>query len=713
MNKKRIAVLLPYKDHFTNLEAGSASIWVKDFNKKSKFKNNIFVCGSANNLSDIIDKKNYLNINFLNLSFKSKNISYVDEFIKLNLKYNFKLVEVHNRPSYIHHLVKKRINLKYILIIHNNPLSLGGSKTTKERIALIKICEKIIFVSNWVKEKFLDGMDKSYHDKCMVVYPSVSLIKKLPNKKKIISFVGKLNRSKGFHIFGAAIIRILNKYKNWKAIVVGDEPREKYNFKHKNLEYKGWVSHKKTLSLYNSTSISVVPSFWEEPFGRTAVESASQGCATIISKKGGLIETISHAVYLSDLTAKELYDKIEYLIINKKERIKIQKKSHQNVLHKLDANTKKIDSYRKLILIDRYIPIVKKSKFKIIHVSNFGTRLFNRLYFISIAKKITNGLIRRGHDVVNLSDRDTIRFNRYISGKSGVDYLNYLFFENVKNYSPDLIIFGHSDNIRTDLIEKIRDFNKNIKIVQWFEDNLHVTGPDPEVNKKRLLKYEKFMDYNFITTHPSALNFTKDKKNYKYFPIPVDKNIEKLNIYENNTPIYDLFFTMSHGVNRGILKANKTDVRYPFVEKLIKKNPNIIFDIYGYKNRQPIWSEDFYTIINQSKMGLNLSRTNSVKYYTSNRISSLIGNGLMTFIDIKTQLNDFFNHDEVIFYKDIGDLSEKLNFYKENDYLRKKIAKNGQRKYFDYFNSEIIAEYMIAKIFDIKIKNNRDWMDIK
>lgn len=112
-------------------------------------------------------------------------------------------------------------------------------------------------------------------------------------------------------------------------------------------------------------------------------------------------------------------------------------------------------------------------------------------------------------------------------------------------------------------------------------------------------------------------------------------------------------------------------------------------------------------------MGLNLSRTNSVKYYTSNRISSLIGNGLMTFIDIKTQLNDFFNHDEVIFYKDIGDLSEKLNFYKENDYLRKKIAKNGQRKYFDYFNSEIIAEYMIAKIFDIKIKNNRDWMDIK
>ena len=45
---------------------------------------------------------------------------------------------------------------------------------------------------------------------------------------------------------------------------------------------------------------------------------------------------------------------------------------------------------------------------------------------ISIAKKLTNGFIRQGHDVINLSDRDTIRFNRYLSGKSGIDYLNNL-----------------------------------------------------------------------------------------------------------------------------------------------------------------------------------------------------------------------------------------------------------------------------------------------
>ena len=352
----------------------------------------------------------------------------------------------------------------------------------------------------------------------------------------------------------------------------------------------------------------------------------------------------------------------------------------------------------------------KKRKFKILHISNFGSRLSNRLYFISIAKKLSNGFIREEHDVVNMSDRDIIRFNRYVSGKSGVDNLNKLFFDSVQNYNPDLILFGHSDNIHLKTLEKIKSFNKNIKIAQWFEDNLAASGPDPVSNQKRLLQYDPFVNFNFITTHPSVLNFLKDKKNYFYMPIPADKNIERLNIYNNKESIYDLFFTMSHGVNRGILKENKKDERDPFIEELVNKNPNIVFDIYGYKDRQPIWSEDFYHTISQAKMGLNLSRTNSVKYYTSNRISSLIGNGLMTFIDKKTQLGDFFTDDEVIFYKNINELSDQLNYYKNNNYLRKKIAKNGQDKYFNYFDSKIVSRYMIDKIFDIKIKKKLKWM---
>ena len=166
---------------------------------------------------------------------------------------------------------------------------------------------------------------------------------------------------------------------------------------------------------------------------------------------------------------------------------------------------------------------------------------------------------------------------------------------------------------------------------------------------------------------------------------------------------------MSHGVNKGVLRKNKIDVREPFVKKLIEHNPNIIFDIYGYKNKQPIWSQDFYEAIYKSKMALNLSRINNVKYYTSNRIASLIGNGILTFVDINTKLNDFFSNDEVIFYRNINDLSEKILKISRDDKMRRAIAKKGKEKYMRYFNSDIVAEYIVNKSMNIKTKRKLIW----
>ena len=81
----------------------------------------------------------------------------------------------------------------------------------------------------------------------------------------------------------------------------------------------------------------------------------------------------------------------------------------------------------------------------------------------------------------------------------------------------------------------------------------------------------------------------------------------------------------------------------------------------------------------------------------------------MTFIDKKTQLNDFFDDDEVIFYKNIEDLSNKLSYYKKNNSLRMKIAKNGQRKYFKHFNSKIVSQYLIEKTFGISLNQKYLW----
>ena len=109
MKNKKIAILLPYKDNFTNSNAGSASIWVKDFNKKSLYYKQISVFGNTIYLNDLIDKKKYKNLYLHKNTFGSKNVIYVNEFIKHSIANKLDLVEIHNRPSYAHQIIKKKL----------------------------------------------------------------------------------------------------------------------------------------------------------------------------------------------------------------------------------------------------------------------------------------------------------------------------------------------------------------------------------------------------------------------------------------------------------------------------------------------------------------------------------------------------------------------------------------------------------------------------
>ena len=49
--------------------------------------------------------------------------------------------------------------------------------------------------------------------------------------------------TRGIKVVGDAIIDILDKYKNWKAIVIGDEEREKIIFKHPRLRVIGFKNN--------------------------------------------------------------------------------------------------------------------------------------------------------------------------------------------------------------------------------------------------------------------------------------------------------------------------------------------------------------------------------------------------------------------------------------------------------------------------------------
>ena len=690
-----ISILLPYKENFSPTYPGAVSIFVNSMNQISIYKNNITVFGSTDYKKKL--SNNYININLSKKILFSQSKEYVKKFYDIQKNLTTDIIEVHNRPNYIDKLTS--LNSKIVLYFHNDPISMIGSKTNKERINLLNVCDKIIFNSEWSKKQYLKNLKNFYHksEKLIVIHQSTNKTSiNIKKKDKLITFVGKLNSAKGYDIFGKAVIRILNKYPNWKATVLGDEPREKLSFIHQNLKNLGFQNHKTVLNIFNKTSIAVACSRWEEPFGRTSLEAASRGCAVIISNRGGLPETITNGIILRNLQPMTLFLAIDDLIKNKKKLLYLQSESLKNFYLTDKFISEKIDNYRTTfnLLYKSNILNSKKKKIKILHITNFNERHNGRLFY-NTGKRINNGFIRLNHSVLEFSDRDIVSYYRNLNDLNGSKRLNTKLLEVISNYVPDILIMGHADLIKKETLEYIKKNYPNIKMAQWFLDRMDSEWIN---NKKRFLDKIELMDASFCTTDPKSLKLG-NTYNIHYLPNPVDASFETLENYKNNYFNNDVFFAMSHGVHRGVLKKGKFDNREIFLNKVIKSTPNIRFDLYGLNGVQPIWADDYLLAISQSKIGLNLSQGKAAKYYSSDRFSQLIGNGLLVMLDEKTKIGNFFNKDEIVLYNNVSDLSEKIIKFSNDNKLRNKIAKKGRAKYFKYFNSTVVAEFILNKTF--------------
>jgi glycosyltransferase involved in cell wall biosynthesis len=689
----KISILLPYKENFSPTYPGAVSIFLNAVSKLSRYKKNITVYGSTQYKKKY--KIKYVNINIEKkiLGLGSQTTSYINKFIDIEKKFPSDIIEVHNRPLYIQLLRDDKV--KKVLYFHNDPLSMNGSKYRDERVLLLNLCSKIVFNSGWSKKRFLTGLDEIYKksEKLIVIHQSTKKQKiNLKNKKNIITFVGKLNKAKGYDIFGSAILDILNKHKSWSAVVIGDEDREQHNFKHKNLINLGFQNHAKVLQIFKQTSISVVCSRWEEPFGRTSLEASSCGCAVIITNRGGLPETITNGVIVEKLNKPNVYNAIEKLILSKKNRVNLQNLSLKNFILTDKHASKLIDNYRQKVLEN--LTQKKKKKIKILHVTNFNERHNGRLFY-NTGKRINNGFVRLNHSVLEFSDRDIVSYYRGLTDLNGSKKLNNKLIEVISNYLPDLIVLGHADLINYSTLNFIKKNYPDIKICQWFLDRMDTQW---QKNLIRFTDKMKLMDANFCTTDPKTLKIPKSTPIF-YMPNPVDSSFETLRNYEKQNLNSDVFFAMSHGVHRGVLKKGKFDERENFITKLQSLIPNVKFDLYGIKNHQPIWADNFINALSKSKIGLNLSQGKPLKYYSSDRFAQLIGNGLLVFIDERTKFSHFLNNKEIITYKNVYDLAKKINKLNQNDNLRRKIAKKGYMKYFKYFNSTIVADFIIKKTF--------------
>jgi glycosyltransferase involved in cell wall biosynthesis len=685
--KKDIFIILPFKESLNPNNAGAVSLYVKDTTINSIYKKRISIISSDDFKikSPLFRNKNYI-INFCE-KYKSKNI---------------KIIEIHNRPEYYSYIKKYFPKVKIKLIFHNDPLSLRGSIYLKEREQIIKGCYKVIFISRWIQQRFFSSFKNANLTQTIIIPHGINKKNKinLSNKKKNILFVGKLNHAKGYHIFVEAASKFKKIDPSWNFIAIGNEARKEI-FPDKNIVKEiGYKKNSEVLKYYNESEIAIGNSVWDEPLGRIAIEASSRKCLPIISNKGGLAESKNIALVLQKNSSSELVNILKKITQNKVLRRQKQNLFYKNNKFDIKIISKMLDNSRSVIVTNQN-NINTTNKKRILHIANFNENSDGRLYY-SFANKLNNGFIKNNHIVETISNRSFLKSNRsLIQPFSPIKKFNDKILNTLKNFSPHIIVIGHVFNINDEVITYCKD--NNIKICSWFIDSV---SPEFLKNNTKInfMKNLEFVDYCFLTSSPNIFKKNKHFNKLKFIPNPVDSAIDHHKNYKNNYNEYDIFVAISHGQNRGILKKGKSDEREEFINDIISELPQFKFAQFGLNNFEPVWGSNYYHYLSKSKMALNISRGEYQNKYSSDRISSLIGNGLLVFINQKTNFQKILSKKEVVYYKNKKDLIKKLKYYNTNDRKRIKIAKTGYEKYHKYMSNIVVANYILSCV---KLDNSK------
>ena len=365
----KINILLPYKEKFDKNKASSVSITVRNNLLYSNYLNQIKIFGQ--NVETPLFKDNFFGLRYSFLSFKSRNKFLAHEMLKIIYKDLDKkqLIEIHNRPYLIKEITRGN-KFPVSLFFHNDPQTMKGSKSIKERENILEKCAAIFCVSEFIKKKFLEGINKNFQ-KVHVLYNGVDRkLKKFPKKEKVVLFVGRLVPEKGVDLYVDVVENIANKFPDWQFDLIGsfrlgDDKNEtsfvsKVINKFQNISdqtrFYGFKNQEFVQEKMQSASIIVIPSIWEEPYGLVVAEAMSNGIAIITSDIGGIPEIIKfNGILIENINRLKLQNELKKLISNPDQIKSLQKLSWNNFEHSSKNSSKILDNHRNKILSNYFI----------------------------------------------------------------------------------------------------------------------------------------------------------------------------------------------------------------------------------------------------------------------------------------------------------------------------------------------------------------------
>ncbi|WP_404385140.1 glycosyltransferase [Caenispirillum salinarum] len=315
-----------------------------------------------------------------------------------------------------------------------------------------------------------------------------------------------------------------------------------------------------------------------------------------------------------------------------------------------------------------------------------------------VSFKLSNGLVRAGHFVLNFSDRDIARASTiFRTTKAGIGGVNRTLLEVAQDYHPDLILFGHADTIRRQTLEALREKLPQAILAQWNVDPLFEADNVARINSKIDL-----VDWTFVSTAGSMLrDLAADSHRVAFLPNPVDPSIERARCFEMDREAlpHDLFFPAGLGTQERF-HAGRMTCGNEIADRIHERMPDLRCDLPGVNGAPRKFGRPYEIALSSAAMGLNLSRRNDVHLYTSDRMAHLCGSGLLTFIDRATGYGELFDESELGFYSTEDELLQRIAAFRADDATRRRVAEAGWRAYRTMFDATRISAYMIDVMYE-------------
>ncbi len=326
-------------------------------------------------------------------------------------------------------------------------------------------------------------------------------------------------------------------------------------------------------------------------------------------------------------------------------------------------------------------------------------------------QRVYNGLVRNGHHVYFLSDRDTAREGGLLGRLFDKNRVDKNFLKICKRFQPDFIMIGQADLLSTDALLEAKKLLPHLKIAAFCIDLIFYSHIEKTITDKL-----PALDGVFCTTAGEAIRkrFKREGVAVGYIPNPCDVSIDYVRSETDTSQEFDVFWAM-----RGYRDSWSGDPRFS-IPRYLAEHSDIKIDYYGFDNKPVLMGRNYYQAISHCKSGLNISvsRLNeeenhnpeNLYLYSSDRIGHYFGCGLLVYIMRGFSLEELIpENTHAVYFSTAEELLDKIRYFKNHDSQRQAIAHAGASLYRENFNEKTVTQYMIDVTMNGKTTHDYGW----